>query len=219
MGSMQYRPMASDAGGVYTLAMDPDLVTARFEAPAALRGLQVAAGFSAIVRTEEVVPMFERVLEAGGTITAALDRGVLIGYAADLPFTPVVWDGGTILRRWDGLQEVRELGAVEVAAPFRSRGIGRLLMRAIAAGGRLDPYIVIGEALRWHWDVAASGGDPMEYRRRLVRLLESAGFHRFDTDAPEIGGDAVNFLAARIGGATSAASQRAFAEALFQHAA
>jgi len=216
---MQDHSMACVPGGLYTLAMAPDPVTERFEAHAALRGLKIASGFSAIVRTVEVVPMFERVLAVGGTITAALERGVLIGYAADLPFTPVVWDGGTVVRRWDGLQEVRELGAVEVAAPFRSRGIGRLLMRAIAAGGRLDPYIVIGEALRWHWDVGATGGDPVEYRRRLIRLLESAGFHRFDTDAPEIASDAVNFLAARIGGATSAASQRAFAEALFPRAA
>lgn len=55
-----------------------------------------------------------------------------------------------------------------------------------------------------------------EYRRRLVRLLESAGFGRFDTDAPDVADDPVNFLAVRIGAATTRASQQAFSQALFE---
>ena len=92
-------------------------------------------------------------------------------------------------------------------------------MQAFAYGDRLERYIVIGEALCWHWDVAAAGNDPWEYRQRLCRLLESAGFQRFATDAPDVTYDPANFLAARIGVATAPSSRRAFEEALFQTAA
>src|SRR5881394_3510660 len=129
---------------------------------------------------------------------------VASGFAADLPFAPVEWNGQRISRRWEAIPEVRELGAVEVAAPFRNRGVARQLMQAFAEGDRLDPYIVIGEALSWHWDVAAAGNDPWEYRRRLSRLLESAGFQRFATDEPDVTYHPANFLAARIGAATAA---------------
>jgi acetoin utilization protein AcuA len=191
----------------------------RFETQRDLERLRVAEGFGAIARSEDVPAMFARTLAARGTITAALHDGVLVGYAADLPFLPVEWDGGRIDRRWDALPEARELGAVEVAAPFRNRGIARDLMRALADGGRLDDFIVIAEALQWHWDLASAGADVWEYRRRLMRLLESAGFRRFDTDAPEVAEHAANFLAARIGAGTHLGAQHAFAQALFDRAA
>lgn len=192
-----------------------ELTIERHDSPAQIEGLHVAAGFSSIVDTAEVPAMFRRVLAAGGTITAALAGGVLVGYAADLPFVPVEWAGGQIVRRWQAVPQARELGAVEVAAPFRNRGIARRLMQALAGDSRLDPYIVIGEALRWHWDLGSSGIDVWEYRRRLVRLLESAGFRRFETDAPDVAEDPANFLAVRIGTRTALDSQRALAQALF----
>jgi acetoin utilization protein AcuA len=199
--------------------MTRELIVQRFETPSEIEGLRIAGGFSAIVPTAEVLEMFRKSVAIGGTITAALLRGALVGYAADLPFAPVEWNGQRIARRWEAIPQVRELGAVEVAAPFRNRGIARKLMQALAEGDRLERYIVIGEALSWHWDVAAAGNDPWEYRRRLSQLLESAGFYRFATDAPDVTYDAVNFLAARIGGATAPSSRRAFEEALFQTAA
>jgi acetoin utilization protein AcuA len=199
--------------------MARDLIVERFETPSALEGLRVAGGFSAIVPTPAVLEMFRKSVAIGGTVTAALLQGALVGYAADLPFAPVEWNGKRIARRWEAIPEVRELGAVEVAAPFRNRGIARRLMQAFAEGDRLEHHIVIGEALSWHWDVAAAGNDPWEYRRRLCRLLESAGFQRFDTDAPDVTYDKASFLAARIGGATAPASRRAFEQALFQTAA
>ena len=75
-------------------------------------------------------------------------------------------------------------------------------------------YIVIGEALAWHWDIHAAGVDLWKYRGMLLRLLESAGFGRFDTDEPEIRAYEANVLIARIGAGTSAADRRAFREAL-----
>jgi acetoin utilization protein AcuA len=199
--------------------MAGDPIVQRFETQSQIDGFRVAAGFSAIVPTAGVLEMFRKSVAIGGTITAAVLQGSLVGYAADLPFAPIEWKGRRIVRRWERIPEVRELGAVEVAAPFRNRGIARMLMQASAAGERLERYIVIGEALSWHWDVAAAGNDPWEYRRRLWRLLESAGFQRFDTDEPDVTYDAASFLAARIGGATAPSSRRAFEEALFQPAA
>src|SRR4051812_1698395 len=199
--------------------MARDLIVQRFETRSQIQALRIAGGFSAIVPTAEVLEMFGKSLAIGGTITAALLEGALIGYAADLPFLPVEWNGQRIVRRWEAIPEVRELGAVEVAAPFRNLGIARKLMQAFAEGDRLERYIVIGEALSWHWDVGAAGNDPWEYRRRLSRLLESAGFERFATDEPDVTYDPANFLAARIGAATAPSSRRAFEQALFQTAA
>ena len=193
-----------------------DLVIRRYESPSQIDALRVAPGFSSIVETREVPSMFRRVLAAGGNVTAALARGALVGYAADLPFVPIEWDGGLIVRRWQTVPQARELGAVEVAAPFRNRGIARQLMQALADDDRLERFIVIGEALSWHWDLGAAGIDVWEYRRRLVRLLGSAGFGRFDTDAPDVADSPVNFLAVRIGAATTRSSQQAFSQALFE---
>jgi len=193
-----------------------NLVIERYESPSQIEALRVAAGFRSIVETREVPSMFRGVLAAGGNVTAALVGGVLVGYAADLPFVPIEWDGGQIVRRWQAIPQARELGAVEVAAPFRNQGIARQLMRALAEDDRLERFIVIGEALRWHWDLGAAGIDVWEYRRRLVRLLESAGFGRFDTDSPDVADDPVNFLAVRIGAATAPASQQALSHALFE---
>jgi acetoin utilization protein AcuA len=199
--------------------MNQELSVERLETCSQVEGLSVAGGFSAIVPTAEVLAMFRKSVEIGGTITAARLQGTLVGYAADLPFAPIEWEGQRIVRRWEAIPDVRELGAVEVAAPFRNRGIARRLMHAFAEGDRLERYIVIGEALSWHWDVARTGNDPWEYRRRLCRLLESAGFRRFATDAPDVTYDPLNFLAARIGLATAPSSRRAFEEALFRTAA
>lgn len=127
-----------------------DLVIQRYESPSQIDALRVAAGFSSIVKTGEVPSMFRRVLAADGNVTAALSGGVLVGYAADLPFVPIEWDGARIVRRWEMVPQARELGAVEVAAPFRNRGIARRLMQALADDERLERFIVIGEALRWH---------------------------------------------------------------------
>src|SRR5256885_5915449 len=137
-----------------------DVIVERLETRSHVEGLRVAEGFSAIVPTAEVLEMFRKSVAIGGTMTAALLQGVLVGYAADLPFAPIEWNGQRIVRRWETIPEVRELGAVEVAAPFRNRGVARKLMQAFAEGDRLDDYIVIGEALSWHWDVAAAGDDP-----------------------------------------------------------
>src|SRR3954470_14295204 len=114
--------------------MNRDLIVERIERPSEVEGLRVAAGFSAIVPTAEVLEMFRKSVAIGGTMTAALSQGVLVGYAADLPFAPVEWNGQRIVRRWEAIPEVRELGAVEVAAPFRNRGIARKLMHAFAEG-------------------------------------------------------------------------------------
>src|SRR5437763_12120912 len=73
--------------------MAGNLTVQRFETLSQIEGLRVASGFSAVVPTPEVLAMFGRSLAIGGTITVALLEGALIGYAADLPFAPVEWNG------------------------------------------------------------------------------------------------------------------------------
>jgi len=193
---------------------DDEIFNARLLSRDDLEAVEISPGFRAIVRSAELRPVLQHVLELGGAVTAALNDGMLIGYATDLPFVPVDWSSGRIERRWEHLPAARELGSLEVAAAYRGRGIARLLMDSLVAGRRLEPYIVIGEALAWHWDIRAAGVDLWRYRGMLVGLLESAGFGRFDTDEAEIREHEANFLIARIGAGTSAADRRAFREAL-----
>src|SRR4051812_861767 len=116
--------------------MARDLIVQRFETRSQIQALRIAGGFSAIVPTAEVLEMFGKSLAIGGTITAALLEGALIGYAADLPFLPVEWNGQRIVRRWEAIPEVRELGAVEVAAPVRHPRTARQLLPTFAGGER-----------------------------------------------------------------------------------
>lgn len=75
---------------------------------------------------------------------------------------------------------------------------------------RLEEKILIGEALLSHWDLRGSGLDVWAYRAALLRLLERAGFERFDTSQPEVALDPASFLIARIGRRTSSESRSAF---------
>jgi acetoin utilization protein AcuA len=192
-----------------------EIPTARLISRDDLDAMEISPGFRAIVRSAELRPVLQHVLQLGGAVTAALHDGMLIGYATDLPFVPIEWSLGRIERRWERLPGARELGSLEVATPYRGRGIAHLVMDSLVAGGRLEPYIVIGEALAWHWDIGAAGVDLWRYRGMLLRLLESAGFAGFDTDDAEIRAHEANFLVARIGAATSAADRSAFREALW----
>lgn len=179
-----------------------------------LARLDVTPGFAAITPSKDLRAVLARVLEAGGVVNAALRRSILIGYTADLPFLPIPFQGGQITRRWQGLPDAREIGGLEVARPFRGAGIAQRLLAGLVSDARLDRIVLIGEALQWHWDADTGRQSIWEYRDELLRLLERAGFRRWETDEPEIQYSPANFLFARIGPLTSEVSRRAFQTAL-----
>jgi GNAT superfamily N-acetyltransferase len=192
-----------------------DVRIERFTCAADLARVDVAPGFAAITPSAGLRTVLAGVLEDGGVVTAAMRRSILIGYVADLPFLPIAFEGAQIRRRWLGLPDARELGGLEVARPFRGTGLAHRLLTGLVSEARLDRIILIGEALAWHWDADTGRKSIWEHRDELLRLLETAGFRRWQTDEPEIKYSPANFLFARIGPVASEESRRAFEKALF----
>jgi GNAT superfamily N-acetyltransferase len=172
--------------------------------------IDVPTGFRAIVRSEDVRAVLARVLDLGGAVTAACAGSVLAGYATDLPFVPIIYCGRRLKRPWDDLPQAHEFGSIEVAPQFRRMRVAEALVAALVGNARLEEKILIGEALLSHWDLRGSGLDVWAYRAALLRLLERAGFERFDTSQPEVALDPASFLIARIGTKTSSESRSAF---------
>jgi GNAT superfamily N-acetyltransferase len=186
----------------------------RLTSAAELARFDVAPGFAAISSSANLRTVLADVFAAGGVVNAALRGSILVGYTADLPFLPIPFGGGQIIRRWQGLPDARELGGLEVARPFRGAAIAQRLLAGLVSDARLDRIILIGEALAWHWDADTGQQSIWEHRDDLLRLLERAGFRRWETDEAEIKYSPANFLFARIGPLTSDASRRAFEKAL-----
>jgi GNAT superfamily N-acetyltransferase len=203
----------SRAAPGYSIGVD-DVAIERFTSAADLARVDVAPGFAAINSSADLRTVLSGVLEAGGVVNAALRRSILVGYTADLPFLPIAFEGRQIIRRWQDLPDTRELGGFEVARAFRGAGVAQRLLAGLVSDARLERVILIGEALEWHWDADTDRRSIWEYRDDLLRLLETAGFRRWETDEPEIKYSPANFLFARIGRFTPDASRRAFEKAL-----
>lgn len=159
----------------------------------------IARGFTAIVPSDRLAPRLTGALREGGHVLVATTGAEIVGYASIVPFRPVAWQDGFIHRRWEALPCALELGALEIASPWRRLGVAsRLLCRIAAEAGYAD-RILVAQALAWHWDLEAAGASATGYRRFLRRTLERAGFHVFETDDPEVTEHPASFLAARIG--------------------
>lgn len=164
-----------------------------------LASLRVADGFAAVVKAEGVARVLRDVAVGGGKVTAAVAGDLLVGYVTILPIEPIRWEGRVYHRRWEALEQGRELGSIEVSRSWRGRKLGERLVLAAVAGGALEATIVISQELSWHWDYEHLHMTKREYRAMLVRLLGKAGFQEFHTDDPNITSDHANIFMARIG--------------------
>lgn len=164
-----------------------------------LASLRVSDGFAAVVKADGVAHVLRAVVAIGGTVTVAVAGDLLVGYVTILPIEPIRWEGSVYHRRWEALDEGRELGSIEVSRSWRGRKLGERLVLSAVAGGALDAAIVISQELSWHWDYEDLHMTKREYRAMLVRLLGKAGFQEFHTDDPNIASDHANIFMARIG--------------------
>jgi acetoin utilization protein AcuA len=171
---------------------------------AALERYRVAPDFGAILRGAALGETMRRNLDDGATIAAAVDDDdVLLGYATVVP-------SGCLGRRWGGLADVVELGAIEVARSARRRGIAHALLARLEGGRATERSVVIATGLSHHWEPEVAGLPPVRYRAMLVGLLARHGFRVQDTDDPEVLENPLNFLAARSGRKVRALSLLAF---------
>jgi len=128
-----------------------------------------------------------------GRIIAAHVGDEIVGYVTfHYPDELEIWSEG-------GMEDLIELGAIEVADDYRSFGLGKLLLATAFEGGQLDDAIVFTTEYYWHWDLEGSGLNVWQYRRMMERLMKSVGMVWFATDDPEICAHPANCLMVRIG--------------------
>ncbi|MFC4305742.1 GNAT family N-acetyltransferase [Cohnella boryungensis] len=163
-------------------------------APEALRNLQMHPKLDAFRRPLEQHQALVEIAELPeGRIIAALDGDLIVGY--------VTFHYPDEMERWSegGMEDLVELGAIEVADDYRNFGLGKALISAAFEDGQLDNMIVFTTEYYWHWDLESSGLNVWEYREMMERLMKSVGMVWFATDDPEICAHPANCLMVRIG--------------------
>jgi acetoin utilization protein AcuA len=128
-----------------------------------------------------------------GRIIVARDEDTIVGY--------VTFHYPDELERWSesGMEDLIELGAIEVANEYRGYGLGKRLIRVAFAGGQLENAIVYTTEYYWHWDLEGTKMSVWEYRRMMEDLMKCVDMVWFATDDPEICSHPANCLMVRIG--------------------
>ncbi|MBW7459090.1 GNAT family N-acetyltransferase [Paenibacillus sepulcri] len=128
-----------------------------------------------------------------GRIIAVRDAETIVGY--------VTFHYPDELERWSegGMDDLIELGAIEVANSYRGLGLGKRLIETAFAEEQLENAIVYTTEYYWHWDLENTGLNVWDYRAMMERLMKSVGMIWFATDDPEICSHPANCLMVRIG--------------------
>ncbi|MRX72731.1 N-acetyltransferase [Bacillus lacus] len=128
-----------------------------------------------------------------GRILIARNRHTIIGYVTYLYPDP--------LERWSegNMQDLIELGAIEVAKEFRSYSVGKTLLKVSMQDDAMEDYIIITTEYYWHWDLKGTGLNVWEYRKIMEKMMNAGGLEWYATDEPEISSHPANCLMARIG--------------------
>ncbi|MBB6448135.1 acetoin utilization protein AcuA [Geomicrobium halophilum] len=128
-----------------------------------------------------------------GRINVAVEDGMIIGYITFVYPDP--------LERWSEspLENLLELGAIEVAHEYRSSKIGSHLLELSMYDDAMEDYIIITTEYYWHWDLKNSGLSVWEYRKVMEKMMNKGGLQWMATDDPEISAHPANCLMVRIG--------------------
>ena len=128
-----------------------------------------------------------------GRIIIVRNEKIIVGYVTYLYPDP--------LERWaeDPIENMIELGAIEIIPAYRSTGVGKLLLEVSFMGDEMEDYLVITTEYYWHWDLKGTGLNVWDYRKMMERMMSPTGFVYFATDDPEITSHPANCLMAREG--------------------
>jgi acetoin utilization protein AcuA len=145
-----------------------------------------------------------------GRIIVAREENLLLGYVIFLHPDP--------LERWSEakLENLLELGAIEVSAKIRGAGVAKELLRVAFLDDAMEDYIVISTEYYWHWDLKGTGLDVWQYRKVMEKIMGSVGMIWMATDDPEICSHPANCLMVRIGSRVPPESVAAFDAIRFQ---
>ena len=128
-----------------------------------------------------------------GRIIVARQDNVVLGYVTYLYPDP--------LERWaqDRIDNMIELGAIEVVNETRGAGVGRALLDISFMDEAMEDYLVITTEYYWHWDLKGTNRNVWDYRKMMERMMKTVNFEDFATDDPEVNSHPANTLMARIG--------------------
>ncbi|GAF21241.1 MULTISPECIES: GNAT family N-acetyltransferase [Shouchella] len=144
-----------------------------------------------------------------GRINVIRDDQKIVGYVTFVYPDP--------LERWSEgkMENLIELGAIEIAPEYRANGLGKQLLQISMKDPAMENYIIITTEYYWHWDLKGSGLDVWEYRKVMEKMMNAGGLIWFATDDPEISSHPANCLMARIGANIDQASMEQFDQLRF----
>lgn len=128
-----------------------------------------------------------------GRIIIARHSQTIVGYVTYLYPDP--------LERWSegNMENLIELGAIEVVPQFRSHAVGKNLLLVSMMDDAMEDYITITTEYYWHWDLKGTKLNVWEYRKIMEKMMNAGGLEWYATDDPEICSHPANCLMARIG--------------------
>ncbi|WP_018921744.1 GNAT family N-acetyltransferase [Salsuginibacillus kocurii] len=128
-----------------------------------------------------------------GRINAAVDGDMIVGYVTFVYPDP--------LERWSeaNLDNLLELGAIEIAPEYRGAKLGSNLLELSMLDDAMEDYIIITTEYYWHWDLKGSGLSIWDYRKVMEKMMNAGGLEWMATDDPEISSHPANCLMVRIG--------------------
>ncbi|WP_422660462.1 GNAT family N-acetyltransferase [Paenibacillus sp. EC2-1] len=147
---------------------------------------------------------------AEGRIILTRDGNMIVGYVTfHYPDEQERWSQGK-------MEDLVELGAIEVANDYRSLGLGQKMIQTAFEDEQMEQYIVFTTEYYWHWDLKGSGLNVWDYRKMMERLMKVVEMEWYATDDPEICSHPANCLMVKIGKQVPLSSQEQFDRIRFQ---
>jgi acetoin utilization protein AcuA len=146
-----------------------------------------------------------------GRIIIARNDQTIVGYVTFLYPDP--------LERWSEakLDNLIELGAIEVAPDYRGVRVGQTLLHVAMMDDQMEEYITITTEYYWHWDLKGTGLNVWEYRKIMEKMMGAGGLVWYATDDPEISSHPANCLMVRIGSRVDQESIQKFDQVRFMN--
>lgn len=145
-----------------------------------------------------------------GRIILTRDGDMIVGYVTfHYPDEQERWSQGR-------MEDLVELGAIEVANDYRSLGLGQKMIQTAFEDEQMEQYIVFTTEYYWHWDLKGSGLNVWDYRKMMERLMKVVEMEWYATDDPEICSHPANCLMVKIGKQVPLSSQEQFDRIRFQ---
>jgi acetoin utilization protein AcuA len=128
-----------------------------------------------------------------GRLIIARNRDTIIGYVTFVYPDP--------LERWSEgkMENLLELGAIEVIPEYRNFKIGKNLLKVSMMDNAMEDYIIITTEYYWHWDLKGTKLSVWDYRKVMEKMMNAGDLEYMATDDPEISSHPANCLMVRIG--------------------